>query len=220
MSPRISFQAELAQLTESLAEMAASVERTFAKLFQAHQQQNQSLIREIAASEKMFGDMQRSIESQCLFLITKQQPLAGDLRIVTASLKVVTDIERVGDHVTDMAELLLRLKAKELETYSGHLPPMIQKTQEMLHEATQAFFRRDPKTAQQVVETDDIIDDLFNKVKGDSILCLRTGSQDADECIDFLMLAKYLEKIGDHAENIGEWEIFQETGNMRDVRLL
>ena len=220
MSPRIIFDNELKLLRENVAQMARKVEESYDELFKALAEQDENKIMELKKNDKAVSKRQREIESQCLFLITKQQPLVGDLRVVTASLKVVTDIERVGDHVSDMADLLLRLQMKDLSLFSVHVETMIMATREMLHEAVEMFIARDMEAAKRVIREDDIIDECFNKVKYDLIDSLKREVKDADECIDVLMLAKYLEKIGDHAVNIGEWEIFQETGNISDMRLL
>lgn len=220
MSPRISFDNELKLLKENVADMVNRVEENYERLFEALKAQNEEEIIKIRNNDKMFGKKQREIESQCLFLITKQQPVASDLRVVTASLKVVTDIERIGDNVADMAELLLRLKLKDLALFSIHIDGMIDATREMFCDAVDAFVNRNIEGAKKVIKADDVIDELFNKVKSDLIESLKKEIKDADECIDVLMLAKYLEKIGDHAVTIGEWEIFQETGNISDMRLL
>lgn len=220
MSPRISFDNELKLLKRNVADMVNRVEENYERLFEALKEQNEEEIIKIRNNDKMFGKKQREIESQCLFLITKQQPVASDLRVVTASLKVVTDIERIGDNVADMAELLLRLKLKDLALFSIHIDGMIDATREMFCDAVDAFVNRNPERAREVIKEDDVIDEFFNKVKSDLIESLKKEIKDADECIDVLMLAKYLEKIGDHAVNIAEWEIFQETGNISDVRLL
>ena len=220
MSPRIIFDNELKLLRENVAQMARKVEESYDELFKALAEQDENKIMELKKNDKAVSKRQREIESQCLFLITKQQPIVGDLRVVTASLKVVTDIERVGDHVSDMADLLLRLQMKDLSLFSVHVETMIMATREMLHEAVEMFIARDMEAAKRVIREDDIIDECFNKVKYDLIDSLNREVKDADECIDVLMLAKYLEKIGDHAVNIGEWEIFQETGNISDMRLL
>lgn len=220
MSPRIIFDNELKLLRENVAQMARKVEESYDELFEALAEQDENKIMELKKNDKAVSKRQREIESQCLFLITKQQPIVGDLRVVTASLKVVTDIERVGDHVSDMADLLLRLQMKDLSLFSVHVETMIMATREMLHEAVEMFIARDMEAAKRVIREDDIIDECFNKVKYDLIDSLKREVKDADECIDVLMLAKYLEKIGDHAVNIGEWEIFQETGNISDMRLL
>lgn len=220
MSPRIIFDNELKLLRENVAQMARKVEESYDELFKALAEQDENKIMELKKNDKAVSKRQREIESQCLFLITKQQPIVGDLRVVTASLKVVTDIERVGDHVSDMADLLLRLQMKDLSLFSVHVETMIMATREMLHEAVEMFIARDMEAAKRVIREDDIIDECFNKVKYDLIDSLKREVKDADECIDVLMIAKYLEKIGDHAVNIGEWEIFQETGNISDMRLL
>lgn len=220
MSPRTTFINELNQLKENVADMATRVEKNYETLFEAYEKKEKAAIEKIVAVDKDINRRQREIESECLFLITKQQPIVSDLRAVTASLKVVTDIERVGDHVADIAELLIRMDMKELSAYSVHLNPMIRETRDMLRMAVDAFTGRNKEEAQEVIQKDDVVDELFNAVKNDVIESLKKETRDADECVDILMIAKYLEKIGDHAVNICEWEIFKETGNISDMRLL
>ncbi len=220
MSPRTTFINELNQLKENVADMATGVEKNYETLFEAYEKKEKAAIEKIVAVDKDINRRQREIESECLFLITKQQPIVSDLRAVTASLKVVTDIERVGDHVADIAELLIRMDMKELSAYSAHLNPMIRETRDMLRMAVDAFTGRNKEEAQEVIQKDDVVDELFNAVKNDVIESLKKETRDADESVDILMIAKYLEKIGDHAVNICEWEIFKETGNISDMRLL
>lgn len=220
MSPRPTFEQELKQLHEDVREMGMIVENTYDELFEAVMNQDEEMLERIMKSDRMINDMQRNIEASCLTLITKQQPVARDLRLVTAALKVVTDIERIGDHCADIAELMLRLNMADLSGYSIHLPKMIEETKKLEHAAVDAFVNRNLAAAGQVIRDDDIVDDLFNQVKADLVAHIRTGTVGADECVDVLMLAKYLEKIGDHAVNIGEWEEFQEKGVIDDVRLL
>ena len=220
MSPRTTFINELNQLKENVADMATRVEKNYETLFESYEKKEKAAIEKIVAVDKDINRRQREIESECLFLITKQQPIVSDLRAVTASLKVVTDIERVGDHVADIAELLIRMDMKELSAYSVHLNPMIGETRDMLRMAVDAFTGRNKEEAQEVIQKDDVVDELFNAVKNDVIESLKKETRDADESVDILMIAKYLEKIGDHAVNICEWEIFKETGNISDMRLL
>ena len=165
------------------------------------------------ADDRNVNNLERSIEAQCLMLITTQQPIAQDLRTVSSILKVVTDIERIGDHASDIAELIQQMDHKQLERYSGHLQPMIAASREMVHEAVSAFVARDQKKA------DDIIDKLFDKVKNDIVIHIKEDRSDAIESLDALMLAKYLERIGDHAVNICEWEIFRETGTIQNTKV-
>ncbi|MCI6553060.1 MAG: phosphate signaling complex protein PhoU [Lachnospiraceae bacterium] len=220
MSPRITFEHELEELKENVANMSLQVEKTYRGLFQALEERDADRIRKIMEIDRAISDMERNIESRCLSLLTRQQPVARDLRIVTAGLKVVTDIERAGDHVADMAELFLRLDMNGPENYSEHLLPMAGEAVEMFHDAVEAFVERDEEAARQVIARDDVVDEFFNKVKDDLIECLKKETKNADECVDILLVAKYLEKIADHAVNIGEWELFQETGDIGMARLL
>lgn len=220
MSPRTLFEHELSQLRDDLKKMCFQVEAVYDRLFAAMEVKDEETILTILEQDRMVKDMEKNIESRCLSLITKQHPLARDLRTVSASLKVVTDIKRVGDILTDMAELVLRLQMKDLAIYSQNLPIMIKESKTMLHNAVGAFLRRSKEDAEMVIAGDDTVDELFNQVKEDLVAHLKEETADVDDCIDVLMIAKYLEKIGDHAVNLGEWEIFQETGNMRDTRLL
>lgn len=220
MSPRISFESELASLDKNVAEMAEKVLDNYEDLIEAFEKGDKEEIARITRIDKEIVNRQREIESRCLFLITKQQPIVGDLRVVTAALKVVTDIERVGNHVADIAELLLRVGIRDLTQYSIHIIPMIMAAKEMIQLAVKAFVSRNKETAEEVIGSDDVVDELFNNVKIDLIELLKREAKDADECIDILMIAKYLEKIGDHAVNIGEWAVFKETGNISNKRLL
>ena len=214
MSPRNVFERELEQLLERIARMSYLVEEAYEKLFLALAEKNREAIEEIKKNDRNINALNREIESQCLKLITKQQPIARDLRIVSSVLKMVSDIERVGDNVSDMAELLLRIQMQPLSTYSSHLEGMVVATKELFANAVEAFVNNDLKASRQVVLGDDVIDMLFNKVKNDIIEALKSEHTNTDEYIDMMMLTKYLEKIGDHAVNVAEWQIFRETGEI------
>ncbi len=220
MSPRTAFDFELNVLKQSVTEMGTRVESDYDDLFRALAEKDRETVESILRCDRIVNDMERGIEARCLSLITRQQPVAGDLRMVTASLKVVTDIKRIGNHISDMAELFLRLRLPDLKLFSGFLPMMIEETRKMVDNAVDAFVNRRIEDAKQVILYDDKVDDLFNCVKKDLITLLKAEKQLSDDCVDILMITKYLEKIGDHAVNIGEWEIFQETGSMEDTVLL
>lgn len=220
MSPRKVFESELALLHANLEEMGRLVENGLDQLFDAQAKQDKEMLETLRKNDRIVNDMERQIESKCLSLITKQQPVARDLRTISAAMKVVTDLERAGDQISDVAELLLRLNMVALEQYSSYFPQMIKETQEILHLAVDAFINRDLEGSRNAVSADDSIDDLFNKVKEDIISDVRENLITPDECADSIMIAKYLEKIADYAVNIGEWGIFQKTGNIEDVRIL
>ena len=216
MTPRITFEHELEELKINLEEMGQHVESIYDRLFLAIGAGDKNAIRNIMKDDRVINDMEKHIEARCLTLITKQQPVARDLRVVSAALKVVTDLERVGDQVTDIAEITLRFDDSDVFRYSVHLATMADATKEQLHQAVEAFINRDMESATELIAGDDVIDDLFNKVKSDVIDYLRTGKWPADECIDLLMIAKYLERIGDHATNIAEWVIYSLDDRKKD----
>ena len=220
MTMRTIYLEERNGLRKSLAEMGEAVEASFDMLLTAVDSKDEELKMQIIRGDRMINDMERSIESKCLSLITRQQPIAGDLRMISAALKVVTDIERIGDQTADIAELLLRLKGCDLDTYSRHITGMLQVAKEIVHDAVDAFVSRDRKAADEVIRHDDVVDSLFAKVKDDLVFMLQEGVDNIDACVDVLMIAKYLERIGDHAVNIAEWEIFQESGAIQDIRLM
>lgn len=217
MTTRKIYDQELTQLKDTLEDMGNMAEASLNNLFFAIENKNDDLARQIIRDDRKINNLERNIESQCLSLITRQQPIAGDLRMISSILKVVTDVERIGDHASDIAEVMLRLNHRQLETYSQHLRPMIQAAKEMVHEAVSAFLQRSKEQSAAVISSDDVVDSLFNKVKDDIANKLKTEAADADEAIDVLMIAKYLERIGDHAVNICEWEIFGETGSIQDT---
>lgn len=220
MAPRITFETELNRLQKDIEEIGMAVQALYIKLFRALAEKKEEELLRIMESEHDIHVMQRGIESSCLNLITKQQPIACDLRQITAALKSVNDISRIGDQCADIAELLLRMHMKELAEFSKHLSDMIVRTGEQLSEAIEAFIQKDTGAATEVIKKDDFVDDMFNLVKDDLIRHLKEEGKDPDDCVDVLMITKHLEKIGDHAVNMAEWTLFRETGKLNDIRLL
>lgn len=220
MAPRVIFEQELEMLKGKVKEMSERAENSYDRLVEAVEKRDKDTLTELLDNDRQMIDMQRSIEAKCLVLLTKQQPVAGDLRLVSASLKVVTDIERIGDHVSDIAELYLRMNREETGgEYEEILADMMREAKMMLREAVEAFVQNSERAALEVIDRDDIVDELFNEVKQKMMDAIRKQSLDADKVVDYLMVAKYLEKIGDHAVNIGEWALFRRTGDMQGVKL-
>ncbi len=216
MAPRLLFEQELEQLKIKVAEMGNYAEISYDKLFLAVKGNDRDTLQQLLDSDRKIMDMLRSIEAMCLALMTKQQPVvAKDLRLVTAALKVVTDIERIGDHVSDMAELFLRRGENfGKEKCDDLITAMMEEACAMFREAIEAFVDGDAETARVVVDSDDAVDDLFNQVKESMMEAIRTQSLDADQVVDNLIIAKYLEKVGDHAVNIADWTLFRLTGEI------
>lgn len=220
MSPRTIFEQQLSELHEEVKRMGQIVEGDYDDLFGSIKGNDRDTVERIIKSETAINEMKRSIEAKCLSLIMRQQPVARDLRLVTASLKVVTDICRIGEICSDMAELIFRNGLSPLSHFSDHLEEMEGTARKQEHDAVNAFTARSMDQAVKVIAGDDDVDELFNLAKEDIVGRIRDGKVTADECVDGLMLSKYLEKVGDHAVNIARWEVFQETGNIDDKRLL
>mgnify|MGYP003415032160 FL=1 len=220
MVARKNFENELEGLHNELSLMGVCVEKAIDDIFFFFLYQDIELITAIKNGDRVVDDMEKSIEAKCLSLITRQQPVARDLRVVSATLKVVTDIERIGDHAADIAEVALRCKDVNIYHVAEQMPALIMCAKQMVHEAVDIFIQRDEVNAQKIIDMDDEVDELFNQVKNNLVRSLKEEKIDADVLVDILMIAKYLERIGDHATNICEWSIFRETGSVDNVRLL
>ncbi len=220
MAPRKRFDQELEHLRQDILQMAEWVEDGYDCLFDTLKKKDREIMKRFVRHDRVIEDMQRNIESQCLSLLARQTPVAGDLRTISAALKIVTDLERIGNHLSDMAELFVRIDMADLADYSSWFPGMIEETRALIGKAAAAFVNRNMDMGKEAIEADDGIDACFNQIKEDLVETLRKGTMDADCCIDVLMVAKYLEKIGDHGVNIGQWELFRETGIIEEQRLL
>lgn len=215
MAPRRVFEQELKQLREKMQEMGEYAGMGFDRLVLAVMENDREALKLLIGNDNRIVDMQRGIEAGCLALLTKQQPVARDLRLVSAALKAVSDLERIGDHVSDMAELFLRRSVPMGQAEGDELLlAMLEEACAMFRESVDAFTAGDSETARLVIERDDAVDALFNQMKERMMEAIRSQSLDADSVVDNLMLAKYLEKVGDHAVNIGEWTLFRETGKI------
>ena len=169
--------------------------------------------REIIAYDEQIDRQNREIEQQCYTLLLSQQPVAGDLRMVSAALKMTTDMERIGDHAADISEIELMLE--NLPTLScAPIRQMATETSVMLIKSLEAFAQRDEEKANWVIGRDDVVDDLFDTVKSELIEAIRQNADNGEAATDLLMAAKYFERIGDHTTNIAQWAIFSITGEM------
>ena len=220
MAPRIMFDHELMELNNELVKMSEMVEKAIADSFEALNKRDYSLAKTVIKGDRNVDEMERKIESRCLSLMLRQQPVASDLRQVSTALKVVTDLERIGDHASDIAELILRIKSEHAYHIVKHLPVMAASAQKMVHDAIEAFIAQDLESALEIIDRDDEVDMLFNQVKTDVIELLKSAPGQADQGIDLLMVAKYLERIGDHAVNVCEWTQFSKTGTLKNVRIM
>lgn len=220
MSARESFDHELTTLNDDLIKMGAFVEDAIMRSVEALKTLDKDLARDIMEQDRQVDDMEKSIESRSLRLLMRQQPVARDLRDIATTLKMITDLERIGDHASDIADLSLRFTQESAMEVSTHLEKMAMIACGMVHDSIDSYIAGDTARAAAIIKRDDEVDDLFVKVKDDIVAKLTQNRDLADDAIDTMMVAKYLERIGDHAVNVCEWVIFYSTGLHKKTQIL
>ena len=208
---RSRFDEQLAQLHRELIEMGALCEEVIALSSQALTEGSSALAERVAPLDHEIDRKERDIENLCLRLLLQQQPVAGDLRQISAALKMITDMERIGDQADDIAEILLSRGGRPLEADDA-LRDMARATIRMVSGSVDAYVKQDVDMAEKVIADDDVVDDYFDCIKARLIRRIAGGEDDGEATLDLLMIAKYYERIGDHATNIAEWVEFSVTG--------
>ena len=213
------FDEQLHTLNHELLEMGALIERAIRSATDALVKQDVEAALQAIAADKEVDQAERDIESLCLKLLLQQQPVARDLRLISSALKMITDMERIGDQASDIAELVIYLSKEPYIKELTHLPQMAENAIRMVTGALDAYVRKDMVLAQEVMGMDDAIDALFVTVKDELIALIRNDASAGSQAIDLLMIAKYYERIGDHAQNIAEWVEYALTGKHKGVFL-
>ena len=208
---RSKFDQQLATLNQELTEMGATCARAIGLAAQALEEQDVTKAAPIAELEEQTNEQERSIEALCLKLLLQQQPVARDLRQISAALKMITDMERIGDQAEDIAEIISFLHGHQAED-NDLLREMAKAAIRMVTESVDAYVKCDTMLAEQVIAEDDTVDGYFTQVKERLIGKIAQDPADGEYALDLLMIAKYFERIGDHATNIAEWVIFSVTG--------
>lgn len=205
---RSKFDEQLAELNNQMTKMGIMIEDSIAKAVTAMSKKDEELARNVMEGDTEIDHAQKKIESICFNLLIQQQPVAKDLRTITAAMKMVTDMERIGDHAADISEMTIFMGNGEREADFSHINKMASETVFMLHRSIEAYVEKDIEKAKAVIAHDDIVDGLFDEAKKDIIDLILKNPKDGEEATDLLMVAKYFERIGDHATNIAEWVIY------------
>ena len=209
---RISDNTALEELNEEIIEMGKMIVYDIQNAVKALVTQDINLAKEAIQYDSSIDRQERNIEHLCLKLLLEQQPVAGDLRIISSALKMITDMERIGDHAADISELTILMAKESYIKHLEHIQLMAEISMTMLSESLDAYVEKDLKKAEAVIKRDDEVDDLFDKVKNELINIIHENVNDGEQAANLLMAAKYMERIGDHATNISEWVIFSITG--------
>ena len=213
---RSKFDEQLDRLNKEMMKMGSAIEDSIRKAVDALVRQDAELAKKVMIQDEEIDREQKTIENICFNLLIQQQPVAKDLRLISAALKMITDMERIGDHATDISEITIELSKESYIKKLDHIQQMAKETMVMLVQSVEAFVNKDMDKARTVIVHDDVVDDLFNKVKAELIAMIHEDVNAGEQASDLLMAAKYFERIGDHATNISEWVIFSITGQHPD----
>lgn len=210
--PRYRYDKQLATLHRELTQMGSLCEEIIAVAADALAAGDGEMARRAEPLEEEIDRMERTIEALCLQLLLQQQPVAGDLRQISAALKMITDMERVGDQACDIAEIIPHLAGYAHNGQCEDIRAMADATRRMVNESIDAFVRQDLSVAQAAIRHDDLVDEGFLKTKSSLIRAIAQHPEEGEYALDLLMIAKYFERIGDHAVNIAQWVVFSVTG--------
>ena len=217
---RSRFDEQLTLLNNSLIEMGAMIEKAISQATKALITQDKELAKSVIDGDTLIDEKEKEIERLCLKLILNQQPVARDLRQISTALKMITDMERIGDQAADISELCIYLSSQEYIKKLEHIPQMATATMKMLSESIDAFVKKDQVQSLRVIDYDDVVDELYIKVKRDLVELIHEDVRNGEQAFDLLQIAKYYERIGDHSVNIAEWVIFSITGKHKDAQVL
>ena len=213
MSARVQFEAELNEMKDELVAMCRLTADMIANATTALVNFDRELGRCIGESDKKVDEYEMDIEKRCMRILIRRQPVARDFRVVSTALKMITDIERFGDQASDIGDLVYTMPGDTYIKKLTHLSAMGELAVRMVRESVNSFIRNDEQLADEVIALDDAMDDMFIAVKDDLIELIRQdGEKNGDQAITLMMVAKYLERIGDHAVNVAEWTKYNETG--------
>lgn len=205
------FDEQLLQLNNELIKMGALCEETIAYAVKYLIDHDADMKENSIDAERQIDRKERDIESLCMKLLMHQQPVATDFRMITSALKMISDMERIGDQAEDIAEIAEYVHLSDLSA-RVHITDMAEAVVHMVNNCIDSFVKKDTEIAYSVIVMDDTVDEIFMKVKKELIEAVQNGHDDAESLVDMLMIAKYFERIGDHAENIAEWVIYAMTG--------
>lgn len=213
MSIRAKYEKELNLVFNKLIEMCHDTELAIEKSVTALKTRDAGLAKQVVSEDKTIDNEERDIEQDCLKILLMEHPVAGDFRDVSAALKMITDLERIADQAADISELSLQFGDEKFIKEPEHIEMMAKLVMGMVKDGVTSYIKKDIKTAKGLDKRDDRVDELFETVKRDLIELIKSDPSNADQAILFMMIAKYLERIGDHAVNIGEWTEYAATGS-------
>ncbi len=215
MTARIVYAQELKRLNEDVVRMEEKVEKTIEKVLRSLVNHDEKLAKEIIADDDKFDLLEQEIEKECFLLVARQSPVAGDLRKITAIMRLISDLERIADHCSDIAEYILRLPSEKRFELPEGVRDMFYAMRQMVSDVIASFVAFDTKKAGQVIEQDNTVDDAFIRLRSSICEMMKSNPDFIEAGVDYLMIIKYVERMADHATNIAEWVYFIVDGELK-----
>jgi phosphate transport system protein len=209
---RNAFIASLNELNDALLKMAVLTEKALADAIDALERDDKELAQKIYDNDDVVDDMEKEIETMCINIIATQQPIAGDLRLVTAVMKMITDLERIADHAADISEVILSMKVKRGDFDLTELIRMAHQAKDMVKDSVKAYVSKNIELATEVCDRDETVDQLFFETVASFRTLMSQKPELIEAATDYMFIAKYFERVGDHTTNIAEWAIYNITG--------
>ena len=218
MVTRISFEEELKTLHKEITKMLSMTENAFDNAMTALKTQDVELAKKVIDGDDLIDEQERAIEKLCLEIMVRQSPLAGDLRRITSIFKLITDLERIADHAEDICEIIIRIYNQRLIKPLVDLPVMADMARSMVSGAIRAFMAQDIDLAKRVCAEDDAVDEAYYRIYGELVEMMKANPAVVEQAVALISIAKYFERIADHATNVAEWVVFNVTGDHKHIK--
>lgn len=214
MATRQEYMSELEKMNQDVIQMSAGVEAAIQKVSKALKSTDEKLAHKIIEDDDIIDEMEQRIEKECITMIAKQQPVAKDLRRVTSIMRIISDIERIADHCSDISKYIIKLAGEESVSMPEYVEQMLERMREMVVTVIDSFVKEDLQKAAWVQQSDDVVDDYFQKILQELCIAMKHNPESIKQYVYYIMIVKYIERMADHATNMAEWNMYIITGEL------
>lgn len=214
MATRQEYMSELEKMNQDVIQMSAGVEAAIQKVSKALKSTDEKLAHKIIEEDDIIDEMEQRIEKECITMIAKQQPVAKDLRRVTSIMRIISDIERIADHCSDISKYIIKLAGEESVSMPEYVEQMLDRMREMVVTVIDSFVKEDLQKAAWVQQSDDVVDDYFQKILQELCIAMKHNPESIKQYVYYIMIVKYIERMADHATNMAEWNMYIITGEL------
>lgn len=214
MATRQKYMSELEEMNQDVIQMSAGIEAAIQKVSKALKSTDEKLAHKIIEEDDIIDEMEQRIEKECITMIAKQQPVAKDLRRVTSIMRIISDIERIADHCSDISKYIIKLSQEDAVSMPEYVEQMLERMKEMVVTVIDSFVNEDLKKAAWVQQSDDVVDDYFQKILQELCIAMKHNPESIKQYVYYIMIVKYIERMADHATNMAEWNMYIVTGEL------